>query len=129
MEEEVRLFDDRPRLFGTVLQFVLEGYNVPKEKADKWRSPLEVSCTIDLPDKRLGVLDGWCDLDPSFIRCLREVHGADDVCDEQKDARLCERTTGAHSAAEPKHRVDLTSGFRVHLSPEPLGHESFRFWV
>ena len=36
--EEVRLLDDNPRLFGTVLQFVLERYDVP-ERYDRCQSP------------------------------------------------------------------------------------------
>lgn len=34
-EEEVCLFNDKPRLFRTVLEFILEGYDVPREKVGK----------------------------------------------------------------------------------------------
>ena len=90
---------------------------------------MKVSCTIDLLDERLGILDRGSDRDPSFIHRLREIHGGDNVGDEQKYARLSERSAGTPSATEPKHRVNLASGFRVHLSPEPIRHELFWFWV
>jgi len=37
--EEVRLLDDSPRLCGTVLQFVLERYDMPK-RVDECRSQM-----------------------------------------------------------------------------------------
>ena len=88
-----------------------------------------MSCTIDLPDERLGEFKWGSDRRPSLIHRLREVHGGDNVRDEQKDARLGKRAAGTHSATEPKHRVDLASGIRVHLPPESLGHEPFWLWV
>lgn len=77
------------------------------------------------PDKRLGKFDGWGYWNPSLIHCPGEIHGCDNIRHDQKYARLCESLAGAHSATEPKYGVNLVSGFRVHLSPEPLRYEIF----
>ena len=87
------------------------------------------SCTINLPDERLGILDGRSDRNPGLVHRLGEIHGGDNVRHDQKDVRFCERLAGAHPTAEPKHGINLVSGFRVHLSPEPLGHKMFWFRV
>jgi len=84
---------------------------------------------MDLPNERLGVLDGGSDRNPSLVHRLGEIHSGDDVRHDQKDARFGERLARANSTAEPKHGVDLASGFKVHLPPEPLRLELFGFWV
>jgi len=87
------------------------------------------SCTINLLDKRLGILDGRGNWNPGLVHRFCKIHGCDNVRHDQKDVRLGERLAGAHSATEPKYGVNLASGFRVHLSPEPLRLELFGFRV
>jgi len=126
--EEVRLLDDRSRLCGTILQFVLERYDVPK-RFDECQPPTVRSCTFNLPNETLGILNGRSDWNPNFVHRLCKIHSGDNIRHDQKDVRLGERLAGARPTTEPKHSVNLASGFRVHLSPEPLGNELLGFRV